>query len=241
MTMGNSMRIAATILIGMLLGGCVACGQENNGALPVAADTSATPEETSKPQTSPSTRQNETPEPVPSTSESPTDSPTDLPVDSVSSTPEPSISPSATATADSDDPTRVGNTYYNVRYQYALDLPDGYDWQSESSNGDGRHFNSSQIPVAISVWGSYNQPICNSAVCSPEQYEQQLKAQYPVSYSVTMGDIVVASWNDGNTIFYQRNIVTDEVIRTVQFSYDSGNRDTGDQIINQVATTLRAV
>lgn len=130
-------------------------------------------------------------------------------------------------------------TYVNARYDYSLSVPERYAWGREADNGDGRRFTDPDHDVTIGVWASHN--LINGGMgASAQEYLDVLAAHNDLSYQVVQGDVVVGSWVEDNTIYYERTIVHPDIVYTVQIHYPTTDATAGSAAVEQIAHTLTA-
>lgn len=123
--------------------------------------------------------------------------------------------------------------YVNARFAYAIDIPEDFAWQRESDNGDGRKFTNDRLGMTITVWGSFN--------ASNASMDDLFDFNDPkLAYKAKMPGEYVASWEENGMITYQHQLYAPDVLRTVDFTYPSSQRDAGDQIVEQVSPTLKS-
>ncbi|MBT1170347.1 zinc ribbon domain-containing protein [Bifidobacterium sp. SO4] len=126
-------------------------------------------------------------------------------------------------------------TYSNGRFAYAVDVPASYDRGPESDNGDGVKFSDPDSGVQIAVWGQYN-----ALFHSPQDELDFLKenAGADPAFELVAGQSVYLSYEKDDTIYYIREIVTDEKIAAVKISYPNTDRAAGDPLTETVPPTL---
>lgn len=134
-----------------------------------------------------------------------------------------------------DPQPSAGGIYTNARFGYEVTIPDGFTWQAESANGDGRSFTNSRTGMTIAAWGSNN--AANETATSAFM---QATAGHSISYQQILGSEFTATWEENGTITYIREMVSNGAIRAVQFTYPSAQRDECDRIVEQVVPTLTA-
>ena len=123
--------------------------------------------------------------------------------------------------------------YVNARFAYAIDIPEDFVWQRESDNGDGRKFTNDRLGMTITVWGAFN--------ASNASMDDLFDSNDPtLVYKAEMPGEYVASWEENGMITYQHQLYAPDVLRTVEFTYPSSQRDSGDQIVEQVSSTFES-
>ena len=133
-----------------------------------------------------------------------------------------------------DETNRTKTEHYvNARFAYAIDIPEDFAWQKESDNGDGRKFTNDRLGMTITVWGSFN--------ASNASMDDLFDFNNPkLVYKEKMPGEYVASWEENGMITYQHQLYAPDVLRTVDFTYPSSQRDAGGQIVEQVSSTLKS-
>lgn len=137
----------------------------------------------------------------------------------------------------SQNSTIETSEYVNARYSYSIQAPSDFVWSSESDNGDGRQFSSDDDDdITITVWGSGNLD-----GGTPESAMRQYLSDHDVTYHALGDSSFVATWQEGGTITYLRELVDDDIIRAVEITYPSSSSDRGNKVVEAVAPTLKSL
>lgn len=126
-----------------------------------------------------------------------------------------------------------GGPYLNARFGYTVTVPDGFTWQQESDNGDGRQFTNDGLGMIITVSGTSN--ALNETLDSAFD---SATAGHPVSYQQKLGTEFTATWEENGTITYIRELYSADTLRTLRFDYPASHRDQCDRIVEQVVPTF---
>lgn len=136
----------------------------------------------------------------------------------------------------SQDSTVKTREYDNARYEYSIQAPSDFVWYDESDNGDGRQFSSDDDDdITIAVWGSHN---IDSD--TPESAMQQYLSSHDVTYHALGDSSFVVTWQEDGVITYIRELVDDDTIRVVEFTYPASSSARGNKVVETVAPTLKA-
>lgn len=126
-----------------------------------------------------------------------------------------------------------GGPYLNARFGYTVTVPDGFTWQQESDNGDGRQFTNDGLGMIITVSGTSN--ALNETLDSAFD---SATAGHPVSYQQKLSTEFTATWEENGTITYIRELYSADTLRTLRFDYPASHRDQCDRIVEQVVPTF---
>ena len=126
-----------------------------------------------------------------------------------------------------------GGPYLNARFGYTVTVPDGFTWQQESDNGDGRQFTNDGLGMIITVSGTSN--ALNETL---DSVFDSATAGHPVSYQQKLGTEFTATWEENGTITYIRELYSADTLRTLRFDYPASHRDQCDRIVEQVVPTF---
>ncbi|WP_236027997.1 hypothetical protein [Bifidobacterium pongonis] len=126
-----------------------------------------------------------------------------------------------------------GGPYLNARFGYTVTVPDGFTWQRESDNGDGRQFTNDSLGMIITVSG-----ISNAANETLDSAFDSATAGHPVSYQQKLSTEFTATWEENGTITYIRELYSADTLRTLRFDYPASHRDQCDRIVEQVVPTF---
>lgn len=126
-----------------------------------------------------------------------------------------------------------GGPYLNARFGYTVTVPDGFTWQQESDNGDGRQFTNDGLGMIITVSG-----ISNATNATLDDEFATATAGHLVSYQQKLGTEFTATWEENGTITYIRELYSADTLRTLRFDYPASHRDQCDRIVEQVVPTF---
>ena len=134
------------------------------------------------------------------------------------------------------------STYNNARFGYAIDYPKGMvKPQSESTNGDGRVFESADRQIELRVWGSYNA----LGTTLKQRYADDVKQHACcISYKALLGKTYVLSGLSGERIFYEKTIFkgrdgdTGSTYCTFTIAYPRSRKNELDAIVKHIAASF---
>ena len=131
----------------------------------------------------------------------------------------------------------ASNIYVNARFRYHLTVPDGYTWNREAANGDGRTFDGPQ-GVRIAAWGQWN-VLSHTPQGELDFLKENLDSGSSITFENVAGPSVYLSYYtpEGN-IVYQKEIVTDKTLCAVEITYPPTARSIGDSLAETVPPTL---
>lgn len=137
-------------------------------------------------------------------------------------------------TADGTASLDQTHAYANARFGFSAQIPDRFKVTKIPSNDDGLGYTDPATGIKITVSGVRN---------ASGQSAQQLLDGTDLSgmqdvYTASDNGWYVASWRDGDTIVYEKTLVTDEKCCTMRFEYAYGMRDTGSGLVETLSPTL---
>ena len=131
--------------------------------------------------------------------------------------------------------------YVNVRYGYAIDLPEGFSAVREADNGDGGISHSADRKSALSLWGA------NLLLESfPSEVGTRIRdAQeegWQVGYTKIKGKSASWSGSRDGRIFYARAILLchDDQAGFFQLEYPEDAKDALDPVVRQLVRDFKA-
>jgi len=130
-------------------------------------------------------------------------------------------------------------TYQNDRYGTTIDYPDQFKAKPPPGADDGRKFTSAD-GAAFSVWASYN-----ASDFSLAKYQdftlQNLDPAQVVTYKAQGGSWFVISGTKGDSIFYERHLLSHGGQMTEGFSttYPAAAKQIYDPIVARMAKSFR--
>lgn len=131
----------------------------------------------------------------------------------------------------------ASNIYVNARFRYHVTVPDGYTWNPEAPNGDGRTFDGPQ-GVRIAAWGQWN-VLSHTPQGELDFLKENLDSGSSITFENVAGPSVYLSYYtpEGN-IVYRKEIVTDKTLCGVEITYPPTARSIGDSLAETVPPTL---
>lgn len=128
------------------------------------------------------------------------------------------------------------NSYINPRFGYSVKYPSCLDKKSESENGDGSEFNSSD-GFKMTVFGSYDVSVLNQNI--DKLYQDEIKNHKDVTYKVKKNNWFVISGYDGEYIFYIKKYVGSNTANTLYLNYPSNLRDKYYNVITVISKSFK--
>ncbi|WP_214376496.1 hypothetical protein [Bifidobacterium colobi] len=140
----------------------------------------------------------------------------------------------------SNNASATMSTYANAFFGYSVDYPSNIIEGPESDSSDGCTIYDPNSSVVITVWGAWNDVVAHS---TPQSELESMRANAPMSpsYESVAGQSVYLSYQDGDTIHYIRELVTDDKILAVEITYSTSDRAAGDALTSTVPPTLHSV
>lgn len=142
------------------------------------------------------------------------------------------------------EPSQVAyEQYVNERFDYRVLYPDTIlTPQDPPANGDGRTFQSPDGQIVMRVYG-YNNALSKSL----DQLYQQVLDEHSnsenqtITYQLIGDNFFAVSGYQGDWVFYQKTILDDNVVKTLEFSYRRSFQPDFDPIVSEVATSFETL
>lgn len=179
-----------------------------------------------------------------------------LPLIACNNTPGTVSAPPSTSTAGNrakvnetaSDQTISFDTYYNARFGYCIDYPQGIIYpQPEAQNGDGRVFKNKQGETILTVYGRMNADPDGSVISLEQQYDDDLHSapgydahdDRVITYQKLGKTFFVISGYKKGRIFYQKTILKDDAFAYAILEYDENEKDLFDKVSDRVFKSFK--
>jgi hypothetical protein len=128
--------------------------------------------------------------------------------------------------------------YVNVRYGYAIEVPDGFVAQGESDNGDGQMFKTPTAKLTV-FGGNVMETDFESEVVARERLAEQ--DGWGITYNVSTPDKASYSGKRGGRILYARMIALcgGTQFAAFEFEYSKVDLQKFDPVVTQLVRSLR--
>lgn len=136
---------------------------------------------------------------------------------------------------DSDDYLTDVHTYTNDMHPYSMSIPNRFEMEDTPSSS-GTRYKDPETGFVINLFGFAN---VNDETVS-EVFAHENTSGKTDLYTAADDDWYVISWREGDTIIYQKTIVTNSTVATVSLEYSTANRDMGSKIIDTLLPTFQA-
>ena len=127
------------------------------------------------------------------------------------------------------------NVYGNARFKYSIPYPSDFKEGNESDNGDGKVITSSDGSSKITVFGQNN--VFNKTI--QDLYNDKLKEVKNPSYKKLSSNFYIVSYLDGSTIYYEKSILSDNVICTFTIQYPKDKKESFDEIVTYISNNFK--
>lgn len=133
----------------------------------------------------------------------------------------------------------VAADYFNVRYGYAIEVPDGFIGQGESDNGDGQMFKTPTAKLTV-YGGNILEADFESEVVARERFAEQ--DGWGITYNVSTPDKASYSGKRGARILYARMIALcgGTQFAAFEFEYSRADLQKLDPVVTKLVQSLRA-
>lgn len=135
---------------------------------------------------------------------------------------------------DSDDYLTDVYTYTNDMHPYSMSIPNRFEMEDTPSSS-GTRYKDPETGFVINLFGFAN---VNDETVS-EVFAHENTSGKADLYTAADDDWYVISWREGDTIIYQKTIVTDSTVATVSLEYSAADRDMGSKIIDTLLPTFQ--
>ncbi|MDS1029959.1 hypothetical protein RDV78_05540 [Bacillota bacterium LX-D] len=127
------------------------------------------------------------------------------------------------------------STYTNERFSFSMEYPSHFETAEEPANNDGRIFYSPDKKAKMTVFASYN--AADETLRS--LYNDEIDSHSNVTYKVKRRDWFVVSGIDGETIFYKKIMMEDDVIYTFLLECPQDEKSYYAPIIEHIVKTFK--
>ena len=135
---------------------------------------------------------------------------------------------------DSDDYLTDVHTYTNDMHPYSMSIPNRFEME-DTPSGSGTRYKDPETGFVISLFGFAN---VNDETAHEMFVDEDTSGKTDL-YTAEGDNWYVVSWREGDTIIYEKTIVTDSTIATAHLEYSTANRDMGSKIIDTLLPTFQ--
>ena len=135
---------------------------------------------------------------------------------------------------DSDDYLTDVYTYTNDMHPYSMSIPNRFEME-DTPSGSGARYEDPETGFVINLFGYVN---INDET-SHEMFVDADTSGKADLYTAEGDNWYVVSWREGDTIIYEKTIVTDSTIATAHLEYSTASRDMGSKIIDTLLPTFQ--
>lgn len=135
---------------------------------------------------------------------------------------------------DSDDYLTDVQTYTNDLHPYSMSIPDRFEME-DAPSGSSTRYEDPETGFVIGLSGYVN----INDVTAHESFVDEDTSGKTDLYTAEGDNWYVVSWREGDTIIYEKTIVTDSTVAKVSLEYSTANRDMGSKIIDTLLPTFQ--
>jgi hypothetical protein len=130
--------------------------------------------------------------------------------------------------------------YENARFGYSIVVPDGFEGQGESDNGDGQVFKSADGTQTLRVYGGFNSESFAETIRAGMGYARD--AGWNLTYTRVRDTWAVYSGTRARRILYARaiRICGGDAFASYELDYPSADREAMDAVIQDLNASLAA-
>lgn len=119
-------------------------------------------------------------------------------------------------------------------HPYSMSIPNRFEME-DTPNGSGARYEDPETGFVINLFGFVN---INDETAHEMFIEKDTSGKADL-YTAEGDNWYVVSWREGDTIIYEKTIVTDSTIATAHLEYSTANRDMGSKIIDKLLPTFQ--
>lgn len=135
---------------------------------------------------------------------------------------------------DSDDYLTDVHTYTNDMHPYSMSIPNRFEME-DTPSGSSTRYEDPETGFVIGLSGYVN---INDETAHEMFIEKDTSGKTDL-YTAEGDNWCVVSWREGDTIIYEKTIVTDSTVATAHLEYSTANRDMGSKIIDTLLPTFQ--
>lgn len=135
---------------------------------------------------------------------------------------------------DSDDYLTDVHTYTNDMHPYSMSIPNRFEME-DTPSGSSTRYEDPETGFVISLSGYVN---VNDETAHEMFVDKDTSGKADL-YTAEGDNWYVVSWREGDTIIYEKTIVTDSTVATAHLEYSTANRDMGSKVIDTLLPTFQ--
>lgn len=135
---------------------------------------------------------------------------------------------------DLDDYLTDVHTYTNDMHPYSMSIPNRFE-MVDTPSGSGTRYEDPETGFVINLFGFVN---INDETAHEMFIDKDTSGKTDL-YTAEGDNWCVVSWREGDTIIYEKTIVTDSTVATAHLEYSTANRDMGSKIIDTLLPTFQ--
>lgn len=135
---------------------------------------------------------------------------------------------------DSDDYLTDVHTYTNDMHPYSMSIPNRFEME-DTPSGSSTRYEDPETGFVISLSGYVN---VNDETAHEIFVDEDTSGKADL-YTAEGDNWYVVSWREGDTIIYEKTIVTDSTVATAHLEYSTANRDMGSKVIDTLLPTFQ--
>lgn len=135
---------------------------------------------------------------------------------------------------DSDDYLTDVHAYTNDMHSYSMSIPNRFEME-DTPSGSSTRYEDPETGFVIGLSGYVN---VNDETAHEMFVDADTSGKADL-YTAEGDNWYVVSWREGDTIIYEKTIVTDSTIATAHLEYSTANRDMGSKIIDTLLPTFQ--
>ena len=129
-------------------------------------------------------------------------------------------------------------TYTNTRYGFTVEYPTTFTVGPAPTNNDGRRFYNEEFTMV--AYGSHINTVEQNETIETYYNRALGDASGPIAYKRLANDWYAISYTTGSNIVYEKAIINDGVIFTLNMTYPTSQKKKYDKMVTRVAKTFTA-
>jgi serine/threonine-protein kinase len=125
--------------------------------------------------------------------------------------------------------------YVNGRYGFSIDYPSTFITKLLPDNSDGIVFSTQDDSAELTASGINN--VLGDTAAS--YYNQLTQEHSNASYKMTKDNWVIVSWADGDSIFYEKDVIGAGSINSFTFKYPAAQKDYYSPIVSHLDSSFK--
>ncbi|WP_428909761.1 hypothetical protein [Niallia sp. Krafla_26] len=129
-------------------------------------------------------------------------------------------------------------TYNNARFGFSVEYPTSFTMGEPPTNDDGRSFTNGEFTMV--AYGSHINTVEDNETIEDYYHRALASSPSPIAYQRLGDNWYIVSYIDGFNIHYEKAMINNDVIYTLQMKYPTGQKDKYDKIVTRISNSFKA-